>query len=192
MTLLDPEHTAQAYSRLSEIIDGPEELNNKLLQVRQLLEGVYKKLASDSGLSFSGLFARMQYSHEKLEAPREISAQLNQLRILCNKAAHEEKFQASQTIWLSAVHATRSLLLWLAPDIRNDEIERFVAQNEAQPFSVSAGEAKLSFQCVLQAGNLSGVRIWLAGSSSSRQWTMELTALSSSMISRAKGGSGLS
>ena len=59
MSLLAPEQVSLAYERLRELIADPAELKHKLVLVRQLMEGVYKKLSAESQLSFSGLFARM-------------------------------------------------------------------------------------------------------------------------------------
>lgn len=154
MTLLAPEQITQAYARLRELIVDPAEPKNKLVLVRQLLEGVYKKLSADSGVSFSGLFARMQYAHEKHEAPAELSAQLNQLRIICNKAAHEDDFRASQPTWQSAIHATRDLLVWLDPETRDEETDAYIAQNEAKPFRMGSHVPKQTFQSVVQAWEL--------------------------------------
>jgi len=63
MSLLTPEQVGQAYERLRELIADPAELKSKLVLVRQLLEGLYKKLSADSQMSFSGLFARIQNVH---------------------------------------------------------------------------------------------------------------------------------
>lgn len=154
MTLLPPDQITQAYERLRELISDTAEPKSKLLLVRQLLEGIYKKLSADSQISFSGLFARMQYAHERLEAPAELSAQLNQLRIVCNKAAHEEDYRAGKSTWFSAVHAVRQLLLWLDPDTRDEDIDGYLARNQAEPFRIGSHSPKLSFPCVVQRWEL--------------------------------------
>ncbi len=154
MSHLAPEQASQAYERLRELIADPAELKNKLVLVRQLLEGLYKKLSAESNLSFSGLFARMQFAHEKLEAPPDLSAQINQLRIVCNKAAHEEDYRVSQSTWFSAIHATRDLLLWLDPELRDEETDAWLDQHGAEPFRIGAHVAKLSFLCVTQSWEL--------------------------------------
>ncbi len=154
MTLLDPEQITQAYQRLHELIADPAEKKNKLMLLRQLVEGVYRKLSADSNLSFSGLFARMQYCHERFEAPAEISAQLNQLRIICNKAAHEDDFLPGRPTWLSALHATRALLLWLAPEVCDEGLDGFLEQNSAEPFRTGGNAPKSSFTCGVQSWEL--------------------------------------
>ncbi len=154
MSLLAPEQVSLAYERLRELIADPAELKHKLVLVRQLMEGVYKKLSAESQLSFSGLFARMQFVHERLEATSELSAQLNQLRIACNKAAHEEDYRVSQSTWSSALHAIRELLLWLAPDLRDGETDAWLEQHGAEPFRIGVHVPKHSFQCVAQSWEL--------------------------------------
>ena len=80
MSLFRPEQSSAVYNSLNQLAASSGDLNNQLTQLRRLVEGVYKDLSADSGLSFSGLFARMQYVHETLQAPSEIVAQLNRLR----------------------------------------------------------------------------------------------------------------
>ena len=154
MSLVTPEQVGQAYERLRELIADPAELKSKLVLLRQLLEGLYKKLSADSQMSFSGLFARIQYVHERLEAPPELSAQINQLRIACNKAAHEEDYRVSQSTWQSALLAIRDLLLWLAPDQRDEGTDSWLEQHHAEPFRLGDHAPKRSFQCVVRRWEL--------------------------------------
>ncbi len=149
MTRLAPDQIAQVYAKLHELVADPAEPKSKLLPLRKLVEGIYKKLSSDANLSFSGLFARMQYVHEKLEAPAEINFQLNQLRIVCNKAAHEEDFRAGNCTWQSAILAVRDLLLWLDPDTCDEELDRFLVQTGAESFRTGSHVPKHDFICVV-------------------------------------------
>ena len=110
MSQFPPEQIVEAYSQLNELIASTQDPNDKQPQLRRLGEGIYKELSSDSGFSFSGLFARMQYVHETMEAPPEILVQLNRLRILGNKAAHDADYKTSRADWASSVLAASSLL----------------------------------------------------------------------------------
>lgn len=167
MSHFRPEQSSAVYNKLNELIASSSELNIKLSQLRRLVEGVYKDLSADSGLSFSGLFARMQYVHESLKAPSEILVQLNRLRVLANKAVHEADFKTSPNNWTSSVLATRNLLQWLDSGTRDLVVEDFIKSQAATPFTAAAFETpKKSFLSVVQSwkpieknNKISGLRI---------------------------------
>ena len=167
MSQFSPEQIVEAYSQLNELIASTQDPNDKLPQLRRLVEGIYKELSSDSGFSFSGLFARMQYVHETMEAPPEILVQLNRLRILGNKAAHDADYKTSRADWASSVLAARSLLQWLNPALSDARVDKFIESQRAIPFTATAFETpKTSFLCIVEkwdpikkSDKTSGIRI---------------------------------
>lgn len=159
------ELSAPHYERLGEIIAATADPGTKLLQLRQLLESIYKQLSSDSGISFSGLFARMQYVHAQTNPPQELVNQLNQLRILCNKVAHEGDKPGLEA-YLSGILALRDTLRWLDPESGTGEVDEYLRQNQARSFPALEHIPKQSFNCVVlgwellrQAGKDSGIEI---------------------------------
>ncbi|HHV37407.1 MAG TPA: DUF4145 domain-containing protein, partial [Candidatus Cloacimonetes bacterium] len=78
----------EAAELLEEISVKDQSPSLCLMEQRRLLESIYKNLLADSGLSFNGLFARMQYFHDNNDTPRQIVNSVNSLRILANKAVH--------------------------------------------------------------------------------------------------------
>ncbi|MBW6514120.1 MAG: ATP-dependent helicase [Candidatus Syntrophosphaera sp.] len=148
MAVFDAEQARQNLQRLREILSGPGEAKTRLLLVRQFLEGIYRKLSEESKTSFGGLFARMQYVHNQLDPPPELVSQVNQLRILCNKVAHEEGFELSDQDWLSGVHALRELLNWLHPGLSDPELDAYLSSKGARPFPTFKSGRKQSFVCV--------------------------------------------
>ena len=156
----------EALTRLRELVQAPADLKTRLMLLRQLLESVYRTLSQDSQTGFSGLFARMQYVHSQLNAPPELVAQINQLRLLCNQATHEDQFQPQAQNWLNGVHAMRELLCWLEPGQRDPELDAILREQGAQAFPAAAHKPKASFSCVAaqwkllrQSGQVSGLEL---------------------------------
>ncbi|HPF09313.1 MAG TPA: hypothetical protein PL020_06230, partial [Candidatus Cloacimonadota bacterium] len=87
---MDLGQAQEVASQLIEILQAQQTENLVLIQERQLLEQSYKYLTADSAVSFNGLFARMQYYNDVSAMPENLVGQLNSLRILCNKVAHDE------------------------------------------------------------------------------------------------------
>lgn len=134
-----------------------------LLLIRPVLEAIYKRLSSDSNMSFSGLFARMQYVHDACSFPEWLVRQVNTFRILCNKAAHEEDCVCDTTELHSAVYVIWKLLCHIQPDAGYLPIENYCLENKAVPFPDLPTSKKVSFQCVVQS--FSSVEQNKAGSS---------------------------
>jgi DNA replication ATP-dependent helicase Dna2 len=149
MPILGQVKTDQNYQRLREIISASGERSGLILLVRQLLEAIYKQLSADSRTSFNGLFARMQYVHTRLDPPPHLVSQVNKLRILCNKVAHEQGFELDNSSWFSSIHTIRSLLNWLNPGCCDPLVEKYLSENKAQPFPAFKQVKKESFQCVV-------------------------------------------
>ncbi len=151
MPVLDRSEAGQFRSRLGEILAGTADPKTKLLLLRQLMEGVYRKLSEDSNSSFNGLFARMQYAHARLAVPADLVTQANQLRLLGNKAAHERDFLPEAASLASGVLALHKLLLWLNPDCADPAAEEYLKAQNAQPFPAIRAAGRQSFNCVVQA-----------------------------------------
>jgi hypothetical protein len=151
MSVIEQDFILQVYTRLRDIIFSSENLKNKFLLLRQLLESVYKKLSEDSNMSFSGLFARMKYIQEQLEIPSEIDYQLNQLRILSNKAAHEDDYQPTSKEWLSSVYAINKFLRWLNPEIEDSVIEDYLSKHQAQAFPPLSPQKRKDLLCIVKS-----------------------------------------
>jgi len=154
MPLLENSETQALLQRLREIVQAETDPKTSLLYVRQLLEAIYKALSEDSKTSFSGLFARIQYVNSVLEVPRDLGQQVNQIRILCNKAAHEDDFIPRTESFTSSIHALYSLLKWLNPEQCDPETELFLKNTNAKPFPAFKPSKKLSFGCVVTSWKL--------------------------------------
>jgi hypothetical protein len=154
MTLLENTETQALLQRLREIVQAETDLKTNLLYVRQLLEAIYKALSADSKTSFSGLFARIQYVNSILKVPKDLGQQVNQIRILCNKAAHEDDFIPRVESFTSSIHALYALLKWLNPEQCDPEIELYLNNTNAKPFPSFKPSKKLSFGCVVTSWKL--------------------------------------
>jgi len=154
MTLLENTETQALLQRLREIVQAETDLKTNLLYVRQLLEAIYKALSADSKTSFSGLFAQIQYVNSVLKVPRDLGQQVNQIRILCNKAAHEDDFIPRAESFTSSIHALYALLKWLNPEQCDPEIELFLKNTNAKPFPAFKPSKKLSFGSVVTSWKL--------------------------------------
>jgi hypothetical protein len=149
MSPIETEEINQFQSRLLAITQGPEGTRAKLLLIRQLLEAVYKRLSSESRVSYSGLFGRMQSVNDALALPETIKAQVNQLRIVCNSVAHDESTEPEQATYLSAIHALASLLDHLNGGRADQELQAFLTDNRANPFPRRQRAPRQSFDCVV-------------------------------------------
>jgi hypothetical protein len=151
MPAIESDFILQVYTRLREIVVSDDILKNKFLLLRQLLESVYKKLCEDSNMSFSGLFARMKYVQEQMLIPSEIDYQLNQLRIISNKATHEDDFNPSHKEWLSSVYAITQLLRCLNPGTHDNVIEDYLSKNQATAFPTFKPQKKTDLLCIVKS-----------------------------------------
>jgi DNA replication ATP-dependent helicase Dna2 len=154
MILLDKDQAEQFYLRLREIVADSADAKTKLLLIRQLLESIYKRLSEGSKVSFSGLFARTQYVHTQCNTPARIVAQVNKLRILCNKVAHEDGFTPAGTDFSSAVLALRELLLWVNGEVTDPAVESFLQTSNARQFEDFKASSKHTFTCVVSSWDL--------------------------------------
>lgn len=146
--LLPKEQGEQASLRLSEVA-GVANPSSGILTLRQILETVYKSLSEGSKTSFGNLFSRMQYVHAEFSFPAAIMTQVNQLRILANKVAHEAGFTAEDSALHSGLLALRDLLRYLDSALEAPKLDAFLEQVSAQPFPGFETRPKRSFLCVV-------------------------------------------
>lgn len=154
MNLLDVTATDELASGLRDIISSQESVKNRILLIRPLLESYYKILSRDCGISFSGLFARMQYIHDAAEFPHDLVKQSNLLRILCNKAAHENDFKPEEKELGSSVYVLASLIRHACQEFQDPILDEWLQQNAATPFPGKSHSRKDTFLCVVESWEL--------------------------------------
>lgn len=142
-------------ARSQELLDALAELlaqditdKLKLLQMRQILEQSYKELTADSGRSFGGLFARMQYYHDSFGVPEAIVHQVNTLRILLNKVSHDELKEIAPGAVGSAALTIYTLYQYLHQGLQDPRLDAIL--QDAVPFSRRQAAKRNSFHCVLK------------------------------------------
>lgn len=135
--------------RLLDIIKSSDSNKAKLILERQLLEQIYKELTKDIRTSFNGLFARIKYIQETLDTPASINQQVNTLRIICNKAAHDEIPEVTDSDVFSGATAINELLVWLHPEYQLPELESLVSKFGFKQFTPLPPAARESFTGLL-------------------------------------------
>ncbi|MDD3563429.1 MAG: AAA domain-containing protein [Candidatus Cloacimonetes bacterium] len=156
---------AQALAeKLLSILTLEDEDKPKLISQRQLVEQIYKGLLADEQLSFSNLFAQMQYFHDQNKTPQQIVGQINTLRILANKAVHDEGFVASEASVRSGALSIYSLLKHLCEGFEHPELQELLS--EASEFPQREHAKKQSFLCLIKSwqhsksgGRISGLEL---------------------------------
>ncbi|HCX59372.1 MAG TPA: hypothetical protein DG355_01785, partial [Candidatus Cloacimonas sp.] len=124
--MIDKDKALELAERLLKIL-SPEGGDSALLVFqRKLLEHIYKELLADVPLVFNGLFARMQYFHDNNDIPAELVRRLNTLRILCNKAAHEELSDIPAGAVSAGAKSIYELLRCVCPDLSYPPLEDVV------------------------------------------------------------------
>ena len=154
----------EAAESLEEISKKDQSASFSLMQQRRLLESIYKNLLADSGLSFSGLFPRMQYYHDNNDTPRDIVDSLNSLRILANKAVHEADAVITEEQALAGLKSIYTLLKHLDDKLALPELEKRL--ESVQEFAAPKQSARRSFRCIVKeckhhinGGRIAGLEI---------------------------------
>ncbi len=154
----------EAAESLEEISKKDQSASFSLMQQRRLLESIYKNLLADSGLSFSGLFPRMQYYHDNYDTPRDIVDSLNSLRILANKAVHEADAVITEEQALAGLKSIYTLLKHLDDKLALPELEKRL--ESVQEFAAPKQSARRSFRCIVKeckhhinGGRIAGLEI---------------------------------
>ncbi|MDY0151889.1 MAG: AAA domain-containing protein [Candidatus Cloacimonas sp.] len=138
-------------SRLYELIALESSALDRMLKIRQIMEQLYKALTEDARISFNGLFARMQYVHQTDGLSPELQTQSNQLRLLCNKIAHEEVTELAPGTIDTAIMVVSSLIQLFCPDSTHPNLVEYLAHANAKPFIPANDSNKQSFLCVVNS-----------------------------------------
>ncbi|HNQ43847.1 MAG TPA: DUF4145 domain-containing protein, partial [Candidatus Cloacimonadota bacterium] len=167
MAHLDQALAQELGSRLLDIVSGNDSNKARLILERQLLEQIYKELTRESKTSYNGLFARIKYIADTLGTPASIQHQVNALRILCNKAAHDELPEVKDQDIQSGAVAIQSLLRWLNPDFTNPDLDSLASSAGFRVFAPLPPAEKQSFTCLVVS--------WCVTQETPRTLKLELT-----------------
>lgn len=138
----------EAAELLEEIAAKDQSPSHSLMEQRRLLESIYKNLLADSGLSFNGLFARMQYFHDNNDTPREIVSSVNSLRILANKAVHEADAVITKEQAMAGVKSIYTLLKHVDDQLAMPQLEKTL--EGVKDFAPPRQSARRSFRCIIK------------------------------------------
>lgn len=115
-------------------------------------------------MSFSGLFARMQYFHGEHDSPKHLVTDLNTLRILANQAVHDEGTQLNYEQVLSGAKSIYDFIKHLDNSFVDELLEERIKQ--AKGFQPLRQSEKSSFVCMIKeyryhinAGKKAGIEI---------------------------------
>ena len=144
---MDLSRAQELAQQLLELLQSERSEKLRLIRQRQILEQIYKELTADATASFNGLFARMQYFHDTQGIPEALVQQLNSLRILCNKVAHDEVREITSGASLSGALCIFELLTRLHPQLECPEL--CLVLESAMPFARRQAAKKASFLCTL-------------------------------------------
>ncbi|MDD2506834.1 MAG: AAA domain-containing protein [Candidatus Cloacimonetes bacterium] len=147
--MIDKEKALELAERLHNIL-SPEGGEGALLVFqRKLLEHIYKELLMNVPLVFNGLFARMQYFHDNNDVPAELVRRLNTLRILANRAAHEEIAEIPAGAVIAGAKSIYELLKFVCPELSYPLLEDVV--KDAPELPRHSHSKKHSFHCILKS-----------------------------------------
>lgn len=148
MQYINPDKATFLAVRLAELCHQSSPLADRIIHLRQLLEQLYKAVTEDERQSFTGLFARMQSANEKLNVGNELAGLSNQLRILCNKVAHEEVKELSSNDLDQGISTVYRLLQAFCPGFVNSHLESYLSSKTIISKVHLPQAAKQSFLCV--------------------------------------------
>ncbi len=115
------------------------------------MEQLYKSVTENEQLSFSGLFARMQYANEAHKVSAQLQVQSNRLRILCNRIAHEEHTTITDSDFVSAVGISNALIEYFCPQYSNASLADYLAKKPVATIKTLPEASKQSFSCMLKS-----------------------------------------
>ena len=151
MRELDKTKASALLLRLHEFCALKSAKPSDLIELRRALEQLYKGVTEDSRQSFSGLFARMQFANSEFSLSGELQAAANQLRIICNRAAHEELNELNSGEMDFGIHTLYRLLQAFSPGLVDAELDSYFTGRRISSFSPLAQATKHSFICVVQS-----------------------------------------
>jgi DNA replication ATP-dependent helicase Dna2 len=162
--MIDPLKARELAEKLVQILSPEAGESALLIFQRKLLEQIYKELLTDVPMVFNGLFARMQYFHDNFETPPDLVRQLNVLRVMANKAAHEEIASIPPGAVNSGAKSIYELLRFLSPNLAHPQLDELV--KDAPDFPRQQHSKKHSFHCLVKewkyyyvAGQIAGLEL---------------------------------
>lgn len=159
--MIDSNKAMELADKLAQILSPEAGENALLIFQRKLLEQIYKELLMDVPVVFNGLFARMQYFHDNYETPPDLVRQLNVLRVMANKAAHDEIANIPAGAVNSGAKSIYELLKFLCPDLEHPLLDDVA--KKAGDFPRQAHSTKQSFHCIVKAWKYHMVAGQIAG-----------------------------
>jgi len=141
----------EVYQKLEDLLASSADDKARLLLLRQILESIYKDKCKDSHTSFSSLFGRMQYVHEQTALPSELVYQANQLRIICNKVAHEEYNENLREAFEAGIAAVVLLVVFYYNQTANGELSKHLDIMAPKGFPRQAHSEKESFIAIVRS-----------------------------------------
>ncbi|PKN72249.1 MAG: hypothetical protein CVU50_08165 [Candidatus Cloacimonetes bacterium HGW-Cloacimonetes-3] len=137
--------------RLYELSSSDTNVTDRMLKLRQILEQLYKGITETTKISFNGLFARMQYANDSINLSHDLQSQSNQLRILCNKIAHDEVSEISPHTFDTSMQVIDSLLRYFCPSFEHKQLAEYLSSRNIKPFVPMKESLKTSFLCVVES-----------------------------------------
>ena len=186
-------------AQLVELTASEAIVTDKLYRCRQILEELFKALTSSTNVSFTGLYARMQYTYEASVISSELNEQLQLLRLLTNKVVHQDDVEFGEHDFASAVLILFDTIKYLSgsPKPQSTALEEYLkARNAKQliPFRAAseqtidhifgivtdwkisqAKESNKFIEIIFQTAEGSQIRVTLwekdGGKNQGRKWT---------------------
>lgn len=151
MISLSNNRATELAERLYELSIADTNITDKMLKLRQLLEQIYKGITEATKISFNGLFARMQYANDSINLSHDLQSQSNQLRILCNKIAHDEVSEISPQTFDTSLQVVDSLLHCFCPSLIHTPLAEYIFSRNIKAFTPMKESQKTSFICVVES-----------------------------------------
>lgn len=96
-------------------------LRNKYIHLKQVLERVCKDITASETLQFPSLFSRLVYISQKINIPRTLEWQLQNIRVKANFLQRNDQNIVTHNQYQRAKDALNNLLLWInGNEIRED------------------------------------------------------------------------
>ena len=122
------------FGQMEELITSDAIVTDKLYRCRQILEEIFKTLTASTNVSFTGLYARMQYIYESSAISSELNEQLQLLRLLTNKVVHQDDVEFGEHDFASAILILYDTIRYLAgsPKPASSALEEYIKNKNAK------------------------------------------------------------
>ncbi|GAB1468172.1 AAA domain-containing protein [Candidatus Cloacimonadota bacterium] len=150
MVFLAEPKAIELCERLLELSTADSQIIDRMLKLRQALEQLYKSVTEDSKISFNGLFARMQYANDAANLSQDLQTSSNQLRMLCNKIAHEEVREVAQDVLDTSLYVLYLLIQHFCQKFQQPALEEYLGAKQLKHFKPVENSPKQSFICVVE------------------------------------------